>query len=139
MTNSAWIAIIVSVLALVVTTLVNLSIAAMNRKQMRQIELHRADPSIPLLPPPHPATTFFKTNTVFILSLVWNCCWLVRELTLTTPVTRADILAITMLVGSTYFLVTMQMTSASMKTDRVANAVTFDKIATLFERILKKD
>src|ERR1051325_7097288 len=50
----------VSLLTLVVSTAVALVIAALHRRQMRQIELHREDPSVPLVPPPSAFTKFLQ-------------------------------------------------------------------------------
>lgn len=80
MNTAVW----VSLATLLVGTIVTLSVAAMHRKQMRQIELHRADPRIPLVPPPHPATRFFQNYGIIFLCGVWNLVVLMRELAKTT-------------------------------------------------------
>jgi hydrogenase maturation factor len=82
------IAVWVSLATLLVGTIVTLSVAAMHRKQMRQIELHRADPSVSLVPPPHRLTLFLKTYGFIVAGGVLNLGLLIRQLRQTTPVTR---------------------------------------------------
>jgi len=47
MAMAAWI----TAFGIIVGAIVTLSIAYMHRKQMRQIELHRIDPNVPVIPP----------------------------------------------------------------------------------------
>jgi hypothetical protein len=92
MSTAVWITIGVSVASLIVGTIVTLIVAALHRKQMRQIALHRADPSVPLVPPPHPITRFFKNRLFMLLNIffngffiVMNAYFLVREVNKTGP------------------------------------------------------
>jgi hypothetical protein len=87
MSVAAWI----TIFGIVVAAIVALSVAYLQRKQMRQIELHRADPSIPLTPPPHAITLFFRRNFWYWWCLVFgvnDIRMLVRDLSQNTPVTR---------------------------------------------------
>lgn len=84
----------VSLFGIIVAAVVTLTVAAMNRKQMRQIELHRIDPTIPLVPPPHPITHLLKTYWWFLVIGGFNLAMLVRHMDQTTPVTRAAVLEI---------------------------------------------
>jgi hypothetical protein len=68
-----------------------LAIAYMHRKQMRQIELRRVDPTLPVHPPPHPVTRFIKSYGIYVWCLGWagyDVVLLIRDLRKTTPVTR---------------------------------------------------
>lgn len=42
--------------------IIALIVAAQNRKQMRQLEAHRIDPSVGLTPPPHPVFVFLRNH-----------------------------------------------------------------------------
>jgi hypothetical protein len=99
----------ISLLTLMVGSIVTLSVAAMHRKQMRQIELHRADPSIPLVPPPHPITLFLRNHAFFLLSIAINVCILVKELRESTPITRSDVFSIALAISATFALVLMEL------------------------------
>lgn len=90
----------VTLFGIVVAAVVTLIVATMNRKQMRQIELHRVDPAIPLVPPPHPITHFLKTYWWFLVFGGLNLAMLVRHMGQTTPVTRAAVLEIVLDVTS---------------------------------------
>ena len=86
-----------SLLTLAVTSAVALTIAAMHRKQMRQIELHRVDPSVPLAPPPNAFTKFLQRNFRHIylaVNVVLNIAFLTEHLRSTTLLTKAEVFAI---------------------------------------------
>jgi hypothetical protein len=74
-----------------VAAIITLSVAYMQRKQMRQIELFRKDPNVPLKPPPHRVTLFLKDNWYFIVIAAFDLVMLVRDMSKTTPVTRTVI------------------------------------------------
>jgi hypothetical protein len=80
-----WVPIAISIATLVVGAIVTLSVAAMHRKQMRQIELHRADPTVPLVPPAHPITRFLKTHGVPLISIGLNLGFLIHDVRQTGP------------------------------------------------------
>jgi hypothetical protein len=80
-----------TLVGIVVGGFVALAVAHMHRKQMRQIELHRADPTVPLVPPPHPITRFLKSYGIYGWCIAWttyDAFLLVRDLGKPTPVTR---------------------------------------------------
>lgn len=87
-------ALIISIASIVVAAGVALYIAAMSRKQMRQVELHRMDPSVSLIPPPHPATRFLKRYRVFVAGIVINLIVLIVESFRSGPITRVQVLNI---------------------------------------------
>lgn len=96
---TAWI----TLFGIVIAAVVALIIAYLQRKQMRQIELHRADPTVPLVPPPHAVTQFIKSNFWYGYSLafmLWVLYVLKRDLSQSTPVTRTTVLYICIDVGA---------------------------------------
>jgi hypothetical protein len=102
MPSPAWIAIGISILTLIVGTIVTLSVAALQRKQMRQIELHRLDPSVPLVPLPHPITQFFKNYAAFMVNVAMNLTFLTNALRQTGPITRFQVLSIAVFTGGLF-------------------------------------
>jgi hypothetical protein len=90
MTLNNWLAI----LAIIAAATVSLIVAHLHRKQMRQIELHRLDPTVPLTPPPSPVTRFLRNYGPLILNLSLNVGILVNELRKTGPITKAQIFTI---------------------------------------------
>jgi hypothetical protein len=101
MPTPAWI----TIAGLIVGAIVTLTVAALHRKQMRQIELHRADPSVPLIPPPHPTTRFFKRHGPPIMNIGMGIVFLVQELRQTGPITRGQVFLIAFYTASLYFWV----------------------------------
>jgi hypothetical protein len=131
----------ISLATLLVGTVVTLSVAAMHRKQMRQIELHRADPRIPLIPPFHPVTRFLKGYGYFIVGFCFNLAMLIAQLRRTTPLTRGivfDIVLATigcfiMLIGGgVIYLFDRALESASRTWDVIEGMS--DKLKELSER-----
>jgi hypothetical protein len=94
---------------LVVGTLVPLSIAALHRKQMRQIELHRADPTVPLVPPAHPITRFLKRHGVPLIGIGLNLGFLIHDVRQTGPITRSQVYSIAFGTAAVLGLVLMEV------------------------------
>jgi hypothetical protein len=89
--------VVISLFGIFVAAVVSLLIAAMQRKQMRQIELHRRDASFPLVPPPHPFTQFLTQNSnhwFVIGNIALDSALLSHEIHKQTPITRWDVFAI---------------------------------------------
>lgn len=87
----------ITLFGIIVAAVVALAVAFMHRKQMRQIELYRADPTVPLVPPLHPVTRFLKSYGFYGWCLAWaayDVFVLVRDLRETTPVTREVVVKI---------------------------------------------
>src|SRR6267143_4426305 len=99
---TTWLTIGISAASIIVGTITALSIAAMQRKQMRQIELHRADPSVPLVPPLHPVTLFSKRWGVPLINSIIYISLLTHELNRTGPVTREQVFSIAVFTGSLF-------------------------------------
>jgi hypothetical protein len=89
MTATAW-----GALSIVVSAVVALIVAAQHRRQARQIEMHREDPSVPLKPPPHPVTRALKASASY-LALIPGACMLLAHLVSAMgregPVTRVEV------------------------------------------------
>ncbi len=118
MSNIAWI----SIAAIIVSTVVSLTIAALHRKQMRQIELRRLDPSVPVIPPPYPATRFIQrnwVNGVFIVSVIVEVSILTHLMLQTGPITRGYILNIALGTASLAYVILMR--SIVQTTDEITN------------------
>lgn len=117
MTNPNWIAIGISVLTLVVGSTVTLIVAALHRRQMRQIELHRADPSVPLKPPPHPFAVFLHRRIdliIFLINFSLNLSFLIHNLNINQPLTRMGVFSIALFTGGLYFTMLLYLASRNM-------------------------
>jgi hypothetical protein len=97
-----------SVLGALIAITVPLIIAALHRKQLRQIELHRADPTTPLKPPPGPLWKWIvKYNGVLVSLLPLASLGII--LTENTPITRWTIINVAVNVGLSAFLASLSM------------------------------
>jgi hypothetical protein len=89
---------LITIAGLVVSCITALIVAYSHRKQLRQIELFRLDPSVGLLPPPSPPVAFFKEYGGLIVGVgvpVLSLAWLI---TMNNPVTVGSVTLI-----SSYF------------------------------------
>jgi hypothetical protein len=129
MSTAVWVSI--SLLTLAVTSAVALVIAAMHRRQMRQIELHRANPSVPLVPPPHPFTKFLLRNfrhINFALNSALNLTFLTLQVRSTDPLTRIGVLSIAVFTNGLFYTFAMYfMTWGTQQTFEIMDA-RFDKV-----------
>jgi hypothetical protein len=135
MNKVSWIPIAISLLTLVVATIVTLTVAALHRRQMRQIELHREDPSVPLIPPPHPATQFFNRNAPVILGVAVNLATLIFQLLQTGAITRGQVFSISMsTVGVAYLLLLQEVTRSSARIYGTIDLL-IDRLISILNRI----
>ena len=104
-----WVPIAISIATLGVGAIVTLSVAAMHRKQMRQIELHRADPTVPLVPPTHPITRFLKIHGVPLICIGLNLGFLIHDVRQTGPITRSQVSSIAFGTAAVLGLVLMEV------------------------------
>lgn len=111
MNTANWLAL----LGIVVAAVAAFAIAAMNRKQTRQIELHRKDPSVPLKPPPHPATQFLRTWFWYIGGIGFPVVSLLMELRQKGPVTRGELVGVAVSTGELAFTLAMLLASIMMR------------------------
>jgi len=110
MSTAVWL----SLITLAVTSAVALIIAAMHRKQMRQIELHRVDESVPLVPPPNAFTKFLQRNFRHInlaVNAALNIAFLAEHVRSTTPLTKGEVVAIAFFMNGVFLSLVLYMLS----------------------------
>jgi hypothetical protein len=90
-----------------------------DRRHWLQVELHRDDPKVSLVPPPSAPVklvkrigTFCKKNWLDILALGWPTLTLVWLLTRDGPVTRWTVFSIAFQVGALWFYLNAKMQSS---------------------------
>jgi hypothetical protein len=68
---------------IIVAAIVTLVVNYQNRKQARQNELFRKDPTVGLIPPPHPWAAFLRKNWyhfVYLIGIIYFFCrWMVQD------------------------------------------------------------
>jgi len=92
--------------------------------------LHRSDPTVPLTPPLHGITLFFKRNFWYWYCLLfggYNLVVLIRDLSKNTPVTRTVIFDISLDIVSIFFMVLWVLLS-SMLNRETKDAELVDKM-----------
>ena len=77
--------------AIVVGSLTAFSVAHLHRKQMRQNEAFRLDPSVGLIPPPGPVVAFYRKYQSAILGIVLPTGALALNLFDRSPITRSTV------------------------------------------------
>lgn len=87
MTMTHWLMLI----ALLVSATVAIAVAYQQRKQMRQIELYKTDPSVGLIPPPSAITRFIKSHWDTVLGIGFPIVAIWIELSSAYPITRRSI------------------------------------------------
>jgi len=104
MTVANWLTLI----GIIVGGIVALQIGYLHRKQMRQIELHRADPKVPLHPPAHTVTRFLKDKWIYMMYLaciIYNVVVVIGYARQTTPPMARDVIDIAFhMVGIIFFV-----------------------------------
>jgi len=120
MTINNWL----TILAIVAGATVSLIVAHLHRKQIRQIELHRADPSVPITPPPSAITRFFRRYRLMIFNVVLNGGVIVHQLLKTGQITRGDIFIISFsTVALAYAFISDQMTQQDLMIYRTIDRI----------------
>jgi hypothetical protein len=137
MTITAWI----TVFGIILATGVTLSVAYMQRKQMRQIELFRNDPSVPLTQPPHRFTRFVKEYGFFVVFGGFDLFVLIRDLNQTTPITRRVVFDIVLDMAGVFGMVFLAFVTAILR--RVTDAAKktmqmMDRTTRTMEKISEK-
>ena len=85
---------LIAVIAIVISAAVALIVSHLQRKQMRQIELYKLDPSAGLLPPESRLTRFVKSKWDSIFAFGGPIYILVAEALKSAPPTRYTILIV---------------------------------------------
>ena len=89
----------------------------LQRKQMRQNELFRLDPSAGLTPPPHPLWTHLWESRIFYFNCVLSALLLtVGFLVPKGPMDRGSVLNISMGVGLFYYALAMSVVERTINT-----------------------
>jgi hypothetical protein len=99
---------IISIAGIAVAGAIALIIAYQQRRQMRQIEAHREDPTVPLKPPPSPFWAWSRKYSSFFLMLI-PLLDLYQHSRQNTPVTVGLVIDIAFQVGMILFLLIMFM------------------------------
>jgi len=126
---------------MILATVVTLSVAYMQRKQMRQIELHRADSKVPLTPPHHWVTLLVKRNWYFLLFGGFDLAMLIKHLNETTPLTRTEVFSIVLDTVAVFVMAVMAWMTSILR--RLIDAVSrtrevLDESETATVRVLEK-
>ncbi len=100
---------LIALAAVVVTCATNILVAYWHRKQIRQIEEFRRDPSVGLRPPPSRFWVFVKMHRGVILGTGVPGILLCYYLGQTGPITRATVLVIAVCVASILFALVLDL------------------------------
>ena len=107
MTTALWISLVVGAMAFVG----NLVSGYLQRKQMRQLELYRQDPSVGLVPLPHPFTLLLQKYRLAICNTGIAAFFLVSGFRSQEPMTRLSVLNIAVGIGFLFLALTTKMTA----------------------------
>lgn len=111
MTPTHWIVLA----ALVVSGAIALVVAYQQRKQMRQIELYKLDPSVGLLPPPSALSRFVKSKWDTVLGIGGPSIGLWIEMGNQAPLTRISVFLICLLMALIVLNVVMSVLSTFIR------------------------
>lgn len=85
------------------------------RRQMRQNEQHREDPTIPLMPPPTAFTHFMRAYGFYLLGVFAGLVNVGLQFLLPPPVSLGQVVTIAYSVGCIVFISALQYDLASLK------------------------
>jgi hypothetical protein len=105
MSVTVWTTLVVGVLAIAG----NLLSGYLTRKQMRQNELFRQDPSVGLIPPPHPLRARLWEHRLLIWNSGCSVYFLIQGFRAQEPLTRISVLNISMGVCLFYFAISSHL------------------------------
>ena len=89
----------IMLLGIVAAATVAFIVGYLQRKQMRQVELYRQDPTVGLVPPPSPLTKFVKSKWDSALGIGMPVLSLVIEFSGHAPITRLSVALISLNVA----------------------------------------
>ena len=87
-------AIILTLAGVLIPSAVALVVAYLHRKQMRQVEAFRLDPSVGLVPPPSTITRFLKQNRLILVATVLAPALLIAQGLLPGPISAWRVIGI---------------------------------------------
>lgn len=133
------------VFGIVVSAMVAIVVAYLHRRQMRQIELYKADPSVGLVPPSSRLTKFVASRWDTVLGFAGPAFVLAMEFISTAPVTRLTVLSISAALALmfTNLVMTLVFKMQQRNTERIREVLelhdrqlgTTDKILSALERL----
>jgi hypothetical protein len=128
---------ILAALAIIVSSMTALGVAYLHRKQMRQIELYKLDPSVGLTPPASRLTYFVKSKADAIFGFGFPAFSLIVGLIANPqPLKRWDAIIISVNVALIFFMVVLKLMSR-VQTTMLALSQVQEKHFNLIERIAK--
>jgi len=102
--------VVITLVGIMIASATALAVAYLHRKQMRQIELYRADPSVGLIPPSTAFTKFLKSKGVLLMTVI-GCGVSLGGIIVwgfgTGPITRGSLVWVELNVGECVFLILM--------------------------------
>jgi hypothetical protein len=96
---------LISIIAVIIPSATTLLVAHWHRKQARQLEAFRLDPSVGLNPPPSPVRVHFRKHWqlwLYLLGTGIQVACLVRLLRGSEPITRVTIVAFSVIIGAIF-------------------------------------
>jgi hypothetical protein len=109
---------IIMLVGIALSALVALVVASQQRKQMRQVELYKQDPSVGLVPPRSAVTRFIQSKWDVVLGFGGPILNLFFVFIMDTPLTRLSVLVISLSVA--LLLVNIVMTLVFRMVDRMS-------------------
>lgn len=129
--------IMISVVGIVVAAIITLVVAYLHRKQLRQIEAFRQDPSVGLVPPPHPVRLFFRKHRSALLIGGTGTISLLASLIRQGPVTRFQVLTIAAGLASILFALLIDILEGLVRIlERIVNII--GHATSIAEAVVKK-
>jgi hypothetical protein len=100
---------VIVIAAMVVPAATAFLIGYWHRKQMRQIEAFRQNPSVGLMPPPSPVYAFVLAYRTLLVGVGLPGLMLILELARESPVTRFSVFTIAFAVASMLFALILHL------------------------------
>jgi hypothetical protein len=107
--------VITSTAAIMIPSATALLVAYWHRKQMRQIELFKRDPSAGLRPPASPPWRFLKSYGDLIFGIGVPSVFLVVEISTSAPISRRDVFNIAADISFILFVFTMHLLRSMLR------------------------
>ena len=122
---------LIAVIGIFASVCVALVVAYMHRRQMRQIELYKQDPSAGLIPPPHRLTKFIASKWDTILGFAGPIYVLVTQALSDQPVTRLTIFVISgaFALMFTNFVMALVFKLQQRNTERITQVLQLHELA----------
>lgn len=108
-------------LGIAVSASIALIVASQQRKQMRQIELYKSDPTVGLVPPPSAFSRFIKSKWDILLGFGIPLVNLVIQLMSREPISKTSVLIISLSIA--FLLVNIVATVIFRVVDRISKLI----------------